>query len=147
MVACSNLESIVFVYFCHVYDPADVNMKIAKPEFRPVPIFKFFDYEDSLEIFPLTSIYSKSENLVAVDDPVVRDPMLYFIFTYPSSISVFARLDMTQNYTIASFSNKSMTGFSFEVLCNPFEGYKFDQEFQYASERYLLRVLVEGKTS
>ena len=40
-----------------------------------------------------------------------------------------------------------MTGFTFEVLCNPFEGYKFDQEFQYASERYLLRVLVQGKTS
>ena len=142
LISTGKLATLVLNYLCHSYkfEGAPMNKNLL---FKVANIFEGFEYEDLKNVPIDLLLYEPAGNPVATDDMVVRDRMLYFIFSLPAHFSVFAKIDPDAR-SEASISEK---GYQFTLLCNVFPGYKFAKEMHIASERYYAKVSVSETKS
>lgn len=144
MISTAKRATLVLNYLCYKYVFNNISLNESLL-FKEADIFESFEYEDLKNVPIELLIYEPTGNPVATDDDqmIVQDKMLYFIFSMPANLAVFARIDPDYNYEASALEK----GFKFSILCNPFPGYKFAKEMHVASERYYARVLVSDSKS
>jgi len=140
LISISTSDSIVFCYYCFEYDSLD--MLKFNPVVKTAPIFDFIEVEDLMKFPPILMIFNEKVSPVSTTDYLVRDPSLYFMISFQAYMTIFAKLDPKED-TSTTFP----TSFKYGILCNPFEGFKFDKEFHSYSDRYYSKVSVLGDKS
>lgn len=140
MMSTGKRASLVLNYLCYTY-VFNLTALNESRLFKEADIFDNFEYEDMQNVPIELLIYEPTGNPVAVTSLVVRDRMLYFIFSLPASVAIFGKID-------PGYKNETTEiGFKFAILCNAFPGYRFTKEMHVASERYYARVYVNDAKS
>lgn len=127
-------DSFKLIYFCCVYDPN--NPTVFKPMNFNAPLFKYFNYEDRETHNPKIILHNPTRNPSSAKGFVLRDPNLYVMLNFRGYLSALVAIDPFKDGEEQAQSGLMKVA----IFCNPFEGFRFDREFQTMSESIYVKV-------
>ena len=127
-------DSFKLIYFCCIYDPNDPT--IFTPKIFNAPLFKYFNYEDRETHNPKIILHNPTRNPSSAKGFVLKDPNLYVMLNFRGYLSALVAIDPFKDGEEQAQSGMMKVA----IFCNPFEGFRFDKEFQTMSESIYVKV-------